>query len=327
MMLKNRESQPDKKRLRNYLISSEQHRLLVMILGAGFLVMLISFLGYEQNRAWLIGLAETTSAQKDKLVMDTSKTRMPGLDENQVAQIENDIHLRASEQGAWDNMMGLLLINTEEELEKYSVGRVMFAQLSQQPKSYHGELVKIVGTARRCTKEKARTTLQGVNHYFMVWILPDDCPDEPMAVECLKIPENFPQGEEINERITLTGFFFKRWTYVAGPEGDVVRTCPLLLAKTLKWIPKIKISATGSDMQPQFWCVLLLALVSSALILFFINRHTQKRKKDEEVLPERITMPIKENSDVFTVDSSVQLELPNEEENMSLWRDEEKKES
>ena len=143
--------------------------------------------------------------------------------------VRDDTLFRSAETDAFYHLMKLLKETDEKTLEAASTGPVTFTQLFTQPKEYRGELVTVAGTLRRNERLAAPRNKYGIEEYFVLVIQPDDRA-EPLLIYCLQPPDNLPQGENLRQPITATGFFYKRQ---AGMSGDGLRTWPLVLAKTV----------------------------------------------------------------------------------------------
>jgi hypothetical protein len=103
------------------------------------------------------------------------------------------------------------------------------------------------------------------------------------VVYCLHLPEAFPTGMELVEEAEVTGFFFKRWAYLA---QDTFRTAPMLLARTIRW-QKAPEAAARSLPKPGTWMLVILAAAAfSILAAVYVHRRTRPVRADEpEQLP------------------------------------------
>ena len=160
----------------------------------------------------------------------------PGVQADLLEVIEDDCLLRHPENAAWCNLLEILQESELKELERASEGRVGFVSLFQQPAFYRGRLVTFLGSARRVEQVPAWKNHLGIEDYFACWLRPAGGPNAPVNVYALELPEGFPIGNEIRESVELTGFFFKRVPYSA---QDGTRTTPLIIAKTVRWSPKV----------------------------------------------------------------------------------------
>lgn len=188
-----------------------------------------------------------------------------------LGRVRDDTVFRSAEAGAFYNLLEVLNSTPETELERASQGDVRFLQLYTQPKEFRGDLVTLRGTARRVLVKRLAANESGVAQYYQVVLEPDDRA-YPVVVYCLELPDGFPVGERLDEPITLTGFFYKRWAHMSG-EG--IATWPLLLSKTLRWRPEARpvvVARAPVDRQTLLAAALIATIVSLLVVLFALNR-------------------------------------------------------
>ncbi|MDD4267583.1 MAG: hypothetical protein PHO07_03510 [Pirellulales bacterium] len=188
-----------------------------------------------------------TPPEGDTFVLPTldGESRSPEAERGTVpaeslAAIRDDQPFRRAEQAAWFQLLDKLRSTDEAALAGRSIGRTTLIQLFRQPDEYRGELVTISGILRRCEEVNAPNNDRDFTSYYQTWVFPDDNPSNPIVVYCLRVPDGFPLGLELAERVELVGFFFKRWSYAA---RDTVRLAPVVLAKGLAWTPAVKAPA------------------------------------------------------------------------------------
>jgi len=171
---------------------------------------------------------------------------------------------RPEEHAVFLHLMEILRRASPEQLQRASLGRITYAQLQRQPNQYRGKLVTIRGTVRRVVAAHAPKNDRGIDRYYQLWIQPADAPSWPMVAECLELPRGFPAGPDVSEDAQLTGFFFKRWAYIA---QDQPRTAPTLLARTIEWE---KPAPTPSAPSPANWNSALIALAGVIAVAVWI---------------------------------------------------------
>ncbi len=170
---------------------------------------------------------------------------------------------RPEERPAFLRLLEILQRATPGQLERASMGRITYAQLLRQPNQYRGRLVTIRGTVRRVSRAEPPRNQQGLQHYYQLWIEPDDAPSWTIVVVCLDLPRGFPVGLEVAEEAEITGFFFKRWAYMA---RDQLRTAPALLARTIGWESAAQPTPASPPGQPIPWTSVLIAGVGALVI-------------------------------------------------------------
>jgi hypothetical protein len=180
--------------------------------------------------------------------------------------VDNTPLARSEDKPAWDYLFEILREHSETEIEKASYDTVGFTELNRQPVEYRGRLVRITGRLVRCEwvpqyrkpepfdeklpeneeterdennenneKSLKKLSKKESNGFYESWILVQDKKDIPISVCSLTIPETIPAGDELNERVSVTGFFYKRRLFLSS--GNEELTTPTLLAKTLRWLP------------------------------------------------------------------------------------------
>ena len=194
-----------------------------------------------------------------------------------LSSVRDDEPFRTGEQGAWFKLLGQLQETDAATLRKQSIGRVTFIQLYRQPKEYRGELVSLAGTLRRSERIAAPKNDQDIESYNMTWLFPDDNPTNPIVVYILTVPEGFPEGMSLEERVELEGFFFKRWPYAA---ADTVRSAPVVLAKSLRWIAS-EPKESAPPITPT--AIVGLSAVFAIAVALLVWWPTRNKRRDEPV--------------------------------------------
>jgi hypothetical protein len=143
---------------------------------------------------------------------------------------------RPEERPAFLRLLEILQQATPEQIQRATLGWTTYAQLLRQPNQYRGRLVSVRGTVRRVSVAQPPRNSLGIQHYYQLWIEPDDAPSWTIVILSLELPRGFPTGLDVAEEAEITGFFFKRWAYMA---QDQMRTAPTLLARTIGWQPAL----------------------------------------------------------------------------------------
>jgi hypothetical protein len=191
------------------------------------------------------------------------------LDELAAKEIRDDSFWRPEERHAWFRWFEILRQRNPTELQRDSIGYVGFLTLFKQSEDYRGKLVTIRGTARLAYRVQAPENIHGITGYVVYWVKPAGGPNSPIVVYALETPEGFPEIKDkdldrtttpLNEEVTVTGYFFKRWAY---PGQSGLHTAPLILARSPIW--------TGDSSQPQErptpgWIVVIGSLVAILLV-------------------------------------------------------------
>jgi len=152
--------------------------------------------------------------------------------EAQLSQIRDNTYFRPDERGAWFALFGRLQKMGHDELTDASLGERSYAQLLQQPDVYRGRLVTIRGTVVRENLQQPIKNSLGIDSYHQLWIQPKGGGRSPLVVYCLELPQEFPRGDRLRCAVSVTGFFFKNWSY-SWDEG--LGLAPVVLASRVGW--------------------------------------------------------------------------------------------
>lgn len=163
---------------------------------------------------------------------DRRKGYFPGVDTALLDSVKDNTFFSLADRECSLNLLDVLDKTDERKLRKASEGRVTYAQLFRQPAHYRGRLVTISGVVRRVHRIELPENKYDIRHYFKVLLYPKIIPPSPVIAYCLRLPNGFPLGMAVSEKVEFTGFFFKRCAYRA---KDSLRTAPTILAKTLQW--------------------------------------------------------------------------------------------
>ena len=148
-----------------------------------------------------------------------------------------------------------------------------------------GELTAQEGQARRAVLVVADKELQrryGISQYYEVALFTAESVDNPLLFNLLELPSGFPQGQDINEAVRIPGTYLTGWTYkrdqtdaekreaakreAAGlpPEKPGLQKAPLLVGKSLVWIPRsVALQESGFNWYVNGAVIVLLLAVSA----------------------------------------------------------------
>lgn len=162
-------------------------------------------------------------------------------------------------------------------MEREALNNVSYSQLFADPERYRGRLITFEDAVlKRLTSFTVPENPHGIERIYEAWFFTRDSGKNPFVLRCTSIPEGIPQGESIDERIRLTGYFFKVYQYesVGG-----LYAAPMLLGKRLRWIP----APAKPQTDPHFIPYLLggLALIGTVLgiaVWWFAAHETRVRR-------------------------------------------------
>lgn len=110
-----------------------------------------------------------------------------------------------------------------------------FVDMFQHPDEYRGHPVTLHGKFRRLMAFDAGKNEHGYDQLYEGWFFADGGQGNPAVVIFYELPEGFPLGGDIEEEISITGYFFKMYGYHA---QDTTRKAPLILARSVRWFPQ-----------------------------------------------------------------------------------------
>lgn len=114
----------------------------------------------------------------------------------------------------------------------------LFYDLVTRPDSWRGQPVTLRGYIRDLTPMEAEENELGLTQLYQAHLFTEDSTQFPYVVVCTEIPPNLPRPEPRRpiDFISVTGYFYKLWTYRA--ETETGRwSAPLILAGRLEWNP------------------------------------------------------------------------------------------
>lgn len=147
--------------------------------------------------------------------------------------VRDNSYFRPEESGAWFEVLGHLRNVATREFALRSIGEVTYAQLADQSEIYRGKVVTVRGTVRRTEIIDAPTNEIGLQRYTRLVVQPEGERNWPVIVYCLELPADFPFVEDSAPEVTVSGVFFKTWSY--SWEGGM-GLAPVILAKEPRWM-------------------------------------------------------------------------------------------
>lgn len=231
--------------------------------------------------------AEKTAAATAGPLRGSTVNHQTPLTTTELAKIEDDTVWRPAEREPWFKLFGSLQQMSPDQLQQSTEANVGFVQLFRQPSAYRGQLVTIRGQARLVYHVQAPKNELGISGYYVFWIRPKGGSNSPLVVYSLELPEGFPQVPdkdldartlEVDESVTVTGYFFKRWAYRA--RGGL-HTAPMLLARVPLWVPAPDRADRFELPGPLTIAITLVLLVGVALLMtLWVYRSGQIRRSE-----------------------------------------------
>ncbi|MBX3413668.1 MAG: hypothetical protein KF708_13340 [Pirellulales bacterium] len=165
-----------------------------------------------------------------------------GMDVGLFDTIENRQPLTRSDREVFYQLLAACGRADERELSAATAGpATSVAPLFNDADRQHGRLVALEGTARRVVpiriEEPDLRERFGLDHYYEMEVFTDDSQGNPLVFCLLELPERFPQGDRLAERVRVPAFFFKTWAYrPAGGEEKRMQLAPLLVGRSAHWL-------------------------------------------------------------------------------------------
>ena len=290
--------EPRTSRYANPLGRREKRLLFALIMLLGFVILAVGYVANPDNWAWFGDDAPATPEKSKDTNRDTRLPLLveqprvegqftlvpanapppedtgdyyPGVNIALLARLEDNRPLSHREVEPWINLMNVLKGSSQKQLRKASIAKVGFLQLNDQPHVYRGKLVSIEGTAMRAYYRKSETD-DGVDRYFIIWLMAKGGPPRPIIIYCQEKPEGFPEGDDIREFVRTTGFFFKKRAYEA---TDTFRAAPVVLAKSFRWRKTQELTPWDATDEQLAW-MFVGAVVFALLVVAFVNWRGRK---------------------------------------------------
>ncbi len=255
-------------RARAKLIRRNRGRLWMLILALGVVLASMRQLGQPETTQ---RIEQLFTNLQSKQTAPVSTGEASGID---LSQVQDKTYFRPEEQEAWFSLFARLQQIDKPQRASETVGDISYAQLLQQPEVYRGHLVTILGKVLREEVESPAQNHLGIEAYHRLWIQPRGGGQWPIVVYCLELPAGFPRGDSLNAPVSVTGFFFKNWSY-AYDEG--LALAPIVLASNFLWQPPAAQPA-GEPITGQNWTIgLAAACVFAIVITWQAMRRTRRR--------------------------------------------------
>lgn len=209
-----------------------------------------------------------------------------------LSSIRNEAPLRHEENEVWYHLFDVVNKAAPEQLKKEATPIYDFATIYGQSNYYRGQAIAMKGLAKWYTEFKSDPpdNAAGIAKYYQIGFQTDPREDNPIAVYCIDLPENFPRGTvdpndptrfKFKEGISFSveGIFYKNLVYSAS-DGEL-RRMPALIAKTIRLDPASAAAAPPTN--PLLYLLVLLGLGATLLLTMFFA--STRRKKLTFVIP------------------------------------------
>ena len=247
-------------------------------------------------------LTQQAVGQPDQVVREkkkreaVAKRAAPPVDQAQELRIpkdvfaninENALFIRHAEGEAYWTVFAKLKELPQADLERAALQDVTYTQLFSDPDFYRGRLITLDGELLQLNKLPHHDNPANIETVYEGWLRNADLGKNPYVFHCLDIPARLVPGSKLSEKVSITGYFFKRYQYPA--QSGLPYAAPMLLAKRINWFPIIQ-RKTAADPR---WVPLLLGGIATVgiclggVICFFIMR--EQRRSNAQL--KRFTAP------------------------------------
>jgi len=239
-------------------------------------------------------------APADKSDAQLQQNEIAGQKSWDPSTIKDNTYFRPQEREAWFGALAQLQDAPAGQAEEGQGESLSYIQLKEQPEAYRGQWVNISGLAGREETVKPAANSLGIESLHRLWIQPAEGGQWPFVVFCLKLPEAFPRGDGIRETVSVTGIFFKNWSY---PWEDGLGLAPVILARNIDWKPPAPPQPPAPPATGKLVLGAAGALCVAGLIAWLAVRRTRRRPRSAVELPEKIALPD---------DTATQTDLPDQ---------------
>ena len=142
-------------------------------------------------------------------------------------------HTRSIAEDPYHYLLHLARVNSAVALEKHARRDVTFAHLFNEPDKHRGQLVFLSGRLRRLIEDDFGPNQYGLEKRYEGWLYTNESGRHPYAIIFTDPPIGVPLGGNINEPVTVAGYFLGWWKYTS--QEDKAWTAPLILARRIQW--------------------------------------------------------------------------------------------
>jgi hypothetical protein len=163
--------------------------------------------------------------------------------------------------------------------------QLTFGHCYSEPSKYRGQVLHLEGRLARLKQLDPPNSAKkdGVAVLYEAWIYLDQPGTHPVCVILPQKPDGIEPGENLNRRITVDGYFFKRYRYLSGrldaAGNNIALNTILLIAPTL--LPKERPVATASAGLGQAW--LWLGCIAGAGVVLILAMTWWFRHNDRQI--------------------------------------------
>jgi hypothetical protein len=168
---------------------------------------------------------------------------------------------------------------------------IMLPHLWEKPALYRGVPIHLLGAALKVLRYPSKLSPKG--WLYEAWIMTDDQARVPFVCVFEDVPEGFPIGANLSERVVFNGYFLKIMKYEA---GDTTRGAPVLVGR-IGWTPSASATKGNDNSTLRRTLIILGVLFFASMIRWvlqlrrFLNPRPQTSLRDELPVNEEIDPP------------------------------------
>lgn len=162
---------------------------------------------------------------------------------------DSRLGVRATERSAYFTMLSTARSANPRDLAAAARRDLPFLSLMNDSAAHRGEVIWIEGELRRVEPLEAGPNTYGFQQLYEGWLFTDQAGrTNPYRIVVSELPEGFPQGTDVRERVRLAAYFFKRYTY-ATAHGQ--HSAPMLIG--FRWTRVVGRDHSMPAIWPGWW--------------------------------------------------------------------------
>jgi len=184
---------------------------------------------------------------------------------------DSRLGLRRSEAEAYFTVLATIRDLPPNAAQGAALRGVTYTAMMASPAHYRGRLIQMQGEVKRISAFTASDNSHNIVDLYDVWFLTSQSGDKPLHARCTHMPVDIVdavrQGQTV--RMRITGYFFRIEAYSA---VGGVRTAPLILAHSLRWIRPPAETRSQRGLVPYVIGFVTLVSLASGLTIWMYKR-------------------------------------------------------
>ncbi len=147
--------------------------------------------------------------------------------------IQDKAPIQTRESAAYATLLERARETPAKELAAQSRRDVFFTHYWERPAAYRGVPIHLEGIAKKVLTHEIAPSMSPKGRLYEVWFYSDENRAFPQVVTIEDPPPGLVVGHELNLRVTVDAYFFKKLGYRA---GDTLRAAPMFVGR-MSWTP------------------------------------------------------------------------------------------